>query len=118
MAGHDGHDLVGLAGIREREHRIFASDHADIAMARLARVHEERRRAGACEGGGKLSADVSRFAHARDDDAAAAVKTNPASECKLVAEAGQLRAQTVDLYGQGGTPELDEAFIRVVKVHR
>ncbi len=35
-----------------------------------------------------------------DDDAPAAVKTNPAGACKLVSQAGQLRAQTVDLDGQ------------------
>jgi hypothetical protein len=58
---NDGHDLVGLAGVRQREHRILAGDHADVAVARLAGVHEERRRAGARERGGELAADVPDF---------------------------------------------------------
>ena len=115
---HDGQDLVGFARIGQRQHRILAGDHADIAVARLAGVHEERRGTGARERGGELAADMPRFAHSRDDDAAAAVKTNPASECKLVSQAGQLRAQAVDFDGERGAPELDEALIRVVKVHR
>ena len=40
-------------------------------MERFGRVEEEGRRAGAREGGGDLSADDARLAHARHDHAAA-----------------------------------------------
>ena len=46
-------------------------DHAEVAVARLARVDEEGGRAGRGEGGGDLAADVAGLAHAGDDHAAA-----------------------------------------------
>jgi hypothetical protein len=55
---HNGQDLVGLARVRERKHGIFAGDHANIAVARLAGVQEKRRGTRARERGGELAADV------------------------------------------------------------
>ena len=48
---------------------VVARDHADVAVARLGRMQEERRRAGARERGGDLVADVAGLAHAGHDDA-------------------------------------------------
>ena len=45
-------------------------DHAEVAVARLGRVHEIRRRAGAGQGGGDLARDVAGLADAADDHAA------------------------------------------------
>ena len=45
-------------------------DHAEIAVARLGRMDELRRRAGRGEGGGDLARDMAALAHAGDDDAA------------------------------------------------
>ena len=73
---------------------------------------------GAGQGGGDLAADVARFAHSGHDNSPAAGKTNAAGTCKLPPQAGQLRAQTVDLDGERLAAEIDEARIRVVEVHR
>jgi hypothetical protein len=48
--------------------------HAQVAVAGLGRVHEERRRAGAGQRGGDLAAHVAALAHAHDDHAAAAAQ--------------------------------------------
>ncbi len=105
----DGEDLVGFAGIGQGEHRIVAGDHADIAVAGLAGMHEKRRCAGAGQRGGDLAADMAGLAHAGDHDTPPAVKTNPAGACKIPSQAGQLRAQAVDLDGERLAAELDEA---------
>ena len=105
-------------GVGQGEHRIVAGDHADVAVARLAGMHEEGGRAGAGQGGGDLAADMARFTHARDDDSPTADETNPAGACKLPPQAGQLRAQTVDLDRERLAAEFDEACIRIVGVHR
>ena len=54
-------------------------------MDGLGRVQEKRRRAGAGQGGGNLAADMPRFAHARDDHAAADADEAAASgsECGI-----------------------------------
>ncbi len=97
--GQYGENFSRFAGIRQRQHRIVAGDHADIAVTGLAGMHEKRRRAGAGESGGDFPADMAGLAHAGHHDTAPAVKTNPAGTCKIRPEAGQLRAQTVDLDG-------------------
>ena len=64
-------EFDGLAGPRQRHDHIIGRDHAEIAVARLARMHEEGGRAGRREGRRDLSADMAGFAHAGHDHAAA-----------------------------------------------
>src|SRR6202035_223985 len=80
-------------------------------------MHEKRRRAGTGEGGGDFAADMTGLAHARDDDAAPAVKTNAAGACKIRPETRQLRAQSVDLDGKRLASEVDEVLVGVVGIH-
>ena len=61
-------------GIRQQQHDVVARDHAEVAVARLGGVHEERRRAGRRQRRGELARDVAGFADAGHDDAAAAVE--------------------------------------------
>ncbi len=72
--GQDAQDLLGLAGVRDGDHHVAGRDHAEVAVARFAGVHEERRRARRGHGGGDLAADVARLSHAGHDDAAAGVE--------------------------------------------
>ena len=67
-------DLWRLARVRQGEHDVAARNHADVAVARLGRMQEEGRAAGAGECGGDLAADVSRLAHAGDHDAPSAAQ--------------------------------------------
>ena len=67
-------ELVALAGVGDRHHHVDRRDHAEVAMARLPRMHEHRRRAGGGQRGGDLAADVAALAHAHHDDAAAAAQ--------------------------------------------
>ena len=69
---HDRGDLVALARVRDREDDVAGRHHAEIAVARLAGVDEERRRAGRRQRRRDLAADVAALAHAHHDDAAAA----------------------------------------------
>ena len=69
--GDEVGELGGLAGVREQQHHVVGGDHAEVAVAGLGRVDEERRRAGGGEGGGDLAGDVAGLAHARDDHPAA-----------------------------------------------
>jgi hypothetical protein len=68
----DRRELVDLAGVADGQHHIAGRDHAQVAVAGLGRVHEERGRAGGGQRGGDLAADVSALAHAHDDGATAA----------------------------------------------
>ncbi len=61
----------GFARPGERHDRVVAGDHAEIAVARLARMHEIGGRSGRGEGGRDLAADMAALAHAGDDHAAA-----------------------------------------------
>ena len=56
-------------------------------MAGFAGMHEKRGRAGARQGGGNLVADVTRFAHAGDDDAAAAMQDHFAGILEILIQA-------------------------------
>ena len=58
-----------FAGIGDGDHHVVRHDHAEIAVAGLARMHEVRWRAGGGEGGGDLAADMAALAHAADDHA-------------------------------------------------
>jgi hypothetical protein len=67
----DGGELVALAAVGHGQHHVVRGDHAQVAVAGLGRVHEERRRAGGRQRGGDLAADVAALAHAHHDHAAA-----------------------------------------------
>jgi hypothetical protein len=64
----DARDLVGLPRIRNGDDHVVGRDHAQVAVARLGRMHEERRSAGGSERGRDLVAHMARLAHARHDD--------------------------------------------------
>ena len=64
--------LLGLAAVRDGDEHVAAHEHAEVAVAPLAGVQEERRRAGAGERRGDLPADDARLADAGDDDLAPA----------------------------------------------
>ena len=71
---HEHHEFVGLAGVRQHDHDVVGRDHPEVAVRRLGRVHEERRRAGRRERGGQLARDVPGLADAGHDDAPAALE--------------------------------------------
>ena len=62
----DGEDLGGLAGVGDGDDHVLGLDHAQIAVAGLAGVHEERRCTRRRQRGGDLAADVAALAHAAD----------------------------------------------------
>jgi hypothetical protein len=68
--GQDDGELLDFAAVRDREHQVDRLDHAEIAVARLRRMHEHRRRPRRCESGRDLAADMAALAHAHDDHAA------------------------------------------------
>ncbi len=83
---HDGAQFVAFAGIGQRNDHILRRDHAEIAVAGLARMHEVRGSAGAGHGRGDLARDVSRLAHAADDDPALAREDEVQRLQKLVVD--------------------------------
>src|SRR5581483_8116967 len=64
-------ELGRLARPGQRDDHVVRRDHAEIAVARFARMDEEGGRAGRGQRGCDLAADMARFAHAGDDGAAA-----------------------------------------------
>ena len=70
---HDLQQLLARAGVRDGDEHVAALDHAEVAVARLGRMHEVRRRAGAGEGRGDLARDVAGLAHAAHHHAALAL---------------------------------------------
>ena len=70
--GDEVAELDRLARPGEGEDHVVAGDHAEIAVARLARMHEGGRRAGGRERACHLHADMAALAHAGDDHPAAA----------------------------------------------
>ena len=70
-------------------------DHAEVAVAGFARMHEKRRGAGGRQGGGDLAADVPGLAHARHHHAAAAGQDQVHGVGKTGVEAGGRGTQGV-----------------------
>ena len=104
----DQQDFVGLAGVRQRQYHVGGRDHAEVAVRGLARMHEERRRAGGGERGGDLVADVTGFAHAGDDHAPGAGEDDLAGARELRVHALGERGQRVRLDLDDVTAELLE----------
>jgi hypothetical protein len=71
--GQQGQQLLGLAGVGQRQHHVVLGDHAQVAVGGLGGMHEEGRRAGAGERGRDLVPHVPGLAHAHDHDVALAV---------------------------------------------
>src|SRR5262249_5242529 len=78
-APHDRDETVhlGLAAVRHREQHVAAHERAEVAVAALHRMEDERRRAGRRERRGGLSADDAGLADATDDDLPAAREEDP-----------------------------------------
>jgi len=76
-------DFARLAAVRDSDHHIVGADHAEIAVAGFTRVDEERRRAGAGEGGGHFLADMAGFAHAHHHHFATAGKDHFAGAAEV-----------------------------------
>ena len=85
--GHDGEQLVAFAGIGQRDDHVLRGDHAEIAVAGFARMHEIGGRAGAGHGRGDLARDVAGLAHAADDDASLAGEDEVQRLQKIVVDA-------------------------------
>ena len=95
--------LRRLARPRQRDDDIVVRDHAEVAVAGFARMHEQRRRSGGGEGGGDLAPDMAGFAHAGHD--------HPALRgADQVDRRGEARAQAV---AQRGGERIDAAAFRV-----
>ena len=91
--GQQEHELGRLAGIGQGEQHIRARDHAQVAVAGLGRVQEERRGAGAGQGGGDLAADMAGFAHPGDHDPARATQADPAGGDERRTRSGRQRTR-------------------------
>ncbi len=84
-------ELDGLAGPGEGENDVVAGDHAEIAVARLAGVHEIGWRPRGGEGARDFLPDMAALAHAGDDDAAAAAADHGDGVGETPAEVGAER---------------------------
>src|SRR5260370_52078 len=69
----DSKHFIGLAGRRNGDEEVVGRDHAEVAVAGLARMHEKRRRPGRGQGRGDLAADMAALAHAGHHHAAFAL---------------------------------------------
>ena len=105
--GDDGQDLGRLAGVRERDDRVLARDHAEIAVARLAGMNEERGSSGARHRRRHLVSHVPRFPHSGHDHAARSFEDDLAGAGEVVVDSGQEPAECVDLRADhfGSEPE-------------
>jgi len=115
MIGRMVENLAGLAGVGNRDHHVLWLDHAEVTMLSLARVHEERRRAGRGEGGGNLAADVAGFAHAGHHHAPRAVENQAAGTREVLVEARHQRGQRLGLEFDHGAAELLQGGVIVMR---
>ena len=89
--------LVGLAGVGQRQHHVGVGDHAQVAVAGFARMHVERRGAGGGQGRGDLARDMAGLAHAGADHAAVAGQQQPAGIGERAVDARGDRGQALGL---------------------
>ena len=109
-------EFRGFTGIGQRQHRIPGHHHAEIAVRCLGGVHEHGRRAGGSEGGGDLVGDVSRFAHARNDNPAGCLGEQIHGAGKAVIQSGCQSAQRAGFGFQDRTGDLQ--IVRWVLANR
>jgi len=103
-----GDDFGGGAGVRQRQHHVIAGDHAHVAMAGFGRVDEERRGAGARQGGGDLAADVAGLAHAEHHHAPLAGEDQLAGSGEFAVETGQQALDRFDFQADRALGRLDQ----------
>ena len=60
----NGGQFIALAAVGQGQHQVLGLHHAQIAMAGLGRMHEQRRGSGGSQRGRHLAANVAAFAHA------------------------------------------------------
>ena len=97
--GHDGEQFLAFARVGQRDQHVVARDHADVAVARLGRMHEVGRRAGARHGGGDLARDMAGLADAAHHHAALAVEQQRHGVEKALV---QPRSEALDGFGFDG----------------
>ena len=106
---HDRRDLVALAGVRDREDDIARRHHAEVAVARLARMDEHGRRSGRGERRRDLAADVAALAHSHHDDTAPAAKDGAERSDEVVALALLQRIERARLDVERRAREVERA---------
>ena len=84
--GQDGDQLVALATVGQAQHHVARLDHAQVAMAGFAWVHEHGGCAGGGQGGGNLGAHMAAFAHACDDHTPAGAQDERSRLHKAIVE--------------------------------
>ena len=85
--GHDGEQFVAFAGIGNRDEHVLRRDHAEIAVAGFARMHEISGRAGAGHGRRDLARDVPGLSHAADNDSSLAREDEVQGLQKVIVDA-------------------------------
>ena len=85
--GQDVHDFRRLSAVGNGQHDILLRHHAEVAMKRLGRMHEERRRPRTREARRNLPPDMPRLPHARDDDTATTGKNTLHSSLECIIDA-------------------------------
>ncbi len=112
-------ELGGLARPRQGHDDVVGGDHAEIAVARLARMHEESRRARGSEGGCDLATDMAGFSHAGDDQPAARardqVDRRDEGAAEPIVDRGGQRGDAAGLGLQGADRTVDQAARALVR---
>jgi hypothetical protein len=90
------------------QENVLMRDHAEVAMACFARMHEIGRRAGGGKRASDLHADMAALAHAGDDHPSATGADGGNGLCEAVDEVAferrfeQTQALDFEMYGAGG----------------
>ena len=100
-------ELGGLAGVGKRQDRVAGTDHAEVAMACLGGVDEERRRAGGGEGCRDFTCHVAGLAHAGDHDAAGNGGQRRDGRSEIPVQGGGERGKAVALGFEHGAGYLE-----------
>ena len=103
-----GDDFGGGAGVGQCQDHVIPGDHAHVAMAGLGGVNEERRGAGAGQGGSDLVADVPGLAHTHHDNAALAFQDQFAGFDEIGIDVGQQALYRFDFVADGALCGLDQ----------
>ena len=104
---HDRQQLCRVPGVRDADEDILGAHHAEIAVACLGGVHEERRGTGARQRRGDLAADMTRLADPAHHYATAAGEYQVHRREELPVDAIHERADGVSLDHQHFAGERD-----------
>ena len=113
----NGDHLAGVAAVGNGDNYVLGSNHTHVAVACLAWMNEERRRAGAGQGCGDLVPDVAGLAHAGNHHAARALHNNFTGPGKMIVDTALKSVDGVSLDAdgtQGGRSEIGRSLF----VHR